>query len=79
MSDEDSIVIKESDLWISCPKCFGSGESRFSDTVCPECEGYGHHLTPTGQVLIKFLSKRGFGIPMSPKSEEELRGMEEQS
>lgn len=57
-----------------CTKCFGG---TLNDETCDTCEGYGYLLTPKGHDLIEFLKRRGIKVPMSPKAEDELRGMAE--
>lgn len=45
------------------------------EEVCNVCDGYGYLLTAKGMELIEFLKRRGYGEPMSPRAEEELRSM----
>lgn len=47
------------------------------ETVCDVCQGYGSLLTVEGYNLIEFLKRRGIAVPMSPQTEDELRGMVE--
>lgn len=49
----------------------GRGDVR----ICDQCEGYGYRLTPKGVDLVRFLKRRGFNQSMSPRAEEELRGV----
>jgi hypothetical protein len=58
-----------------CTDCIDTGQC--DDDICPACEGYGYNLTESGRQLLEFLQRRGIAIPMSPRAEEELRGMVE--
>lgn len=58
-----------------CREC-NSGE-KDDGSACRTCDGYGYLMTFEGHALIEFLKRRGYGEPMSPRAEEELRGMME--
>lgn len=47
------------------------------EETCDVCQGYGYLLTVEGHNLIEFLKRRGIAVPMSPQTEDELRGMVE--